>query len=159
MNEFVTKRFKVEFHEDGINFDCLDYIVYHSDKFGWIRTKTSSDGLSVPTVFINIIQKYGKYLKAGIIHDGAFKGLLERMTVDGWIQWLPTEHEANQLIDEALQCLGCPWIERKTIYNALELFGWTAFREDRIKIEYIESTPLEQTVINITDMPMSNTIS
>lgn len=133
MAQFITNSFDAHFHEDGINFDLLCYIYYQSDKFGLLRTKTSSDGLSVPRAVENIIERYGKYLRAGILHDGAYRGMLEQSLDNGttWSVWLPDEKTCNAIIDEALRSLGCSWIERETIYDALQLFGWSAFDADR----------------------------
>lgn len=118
----------------GINFDLLEYLYFQSKQFGSLRTKTSSDGISG-----GIIPHFGPYVASGILHDGAFRidevtkiAKLEQLIVDGtWFPLLLDEGDCNALIDEALRSEGCSWLERQIIYNALQLFGWKAFDDDR----------------------------
>lgn len=110
-----------------------EYLFFFSAKYGLLRTKTPTDGISDPEVLQFALQKFGKYVASGIIHDGSFKDLLEQQQGDG--AWKPLilnkDGECNELIDECLKSQGCPWIERELIYDALQLFGWQAFDSDR----------------------------
>lgn len=121
--------------KSGINFQLQEYLYFNSDEFGSLRTKTNSDGISVPRVFENAIERFGSYVASGILHDGAFRGCLEQEQQDG--SWTPfmtadlNDGRANHLIEEALKSEGCSWLERETIYAMLQLFGWKAFDDDR----------------------------
>lgn len=120
----------------GIDFKLQEYLYFDSDKFGKLRTKTDSDGISAPTN--PMVQRFGPYIASGILHDGSYRidsegvAKLEQQTISGeWFPLLLTEKECNELIEEALKSEGCSWLEREIIYNALQLFGWKAFDDDR----------------------------
>ena len=136
MAGFTQKKLLVDLNlVTGVDFDLQEYLYFNSDLFGKLRTKTSSDGISAPRLIENIIQRFGPYVASGIIHDGAFRMKLEQQQPDGtWIPFMADDKDdgrANALIDEALKSEGCSWLEREIIYNALQLFGWKAFDDDR----------------------------
>lgn len=108
-------------------------LYYESSVWGHIRTITGTDGISDPEALQVVLQKFGKYVASGILHDGCFKNNLYQLQGDGsWTKLTLTETQANQLIDEALKSEDCSWIERELIYDALQLFGWKAFDDDRL---------------------------
>lgn len=120
----------------GINFQLQEYLYFDSDKFGKLRTKTDSDGISAPPN--PMVQRFGPYIASGILHDGSYRidsegvAKLEQQVISGeWFPLLLNETECNELIEEALKSEGCSWLEREIIYNAIQLFGWHAFSEDR----------------------------
>jgi len=130
---FSQKKLLVDLNlETGNEIDLQEYLYFKSATFGNLRTRTKkSDGISTPKLFQLALEKFGKYVASGILHDGGFKGDIEQEQPDGSWRWLLlNEHECNQLIDEALASQGCPYFERKAIYEALELFGYVAWRED-----------------------------
>lgn len=116
----------------GIDFQLQEYLYFNSEQFGALRTKTSSDGISAPRVVENIIQRFGPYVASGIVHDAGFRDALEKQQADGtWQKLTLDESRCNALIDECLKSEDCSWLEREIIYNALQLFGWQAFDDDR----------------------------
>lgn len=141
----------------GVDFQLQEFLYFNSAQFGQLRTMTSSDGISVPRLFENIIQRFGIYLASGILHDGAYRitpltpNDLQQQQPDGtWAMLMLSESDCNALIDEALQSQGCPWLERETIYDSLQLFGWSAFDNDRNTppIPPATSNTAKSTVIN-----------
>jgi hypothetical protein len=130
---FIQKKLLVDLNlVTGIDFDLQEYLYFNSEKLGQLRTNTSSDGISAPRITSNIIQRFGPYVASGILHDGGFRNALEVALVDGtWAKLVLDEADCNALIDEALKSEGCSWLEREIIYNALQLFGWKAFDDDR----------------------------
>ena len=130
---FTQKKLQIEIDlVTGIDFQLQEYLYFTSEKFGELRTMTSSDGISGPQITSNIIPRFGPYLASGILHDGAFRDKLEKKNGDVWFPWtIELEKDCNLLIEEALESEGCSWLEREIIYNALQLFGWHAFDDDR----------------------------
>lgn len=114
----------------GIDFQPQEYLYFGSEKFGYLRTLTDSDGISG-----GILPHFGPYIASGIMHDGAFRGRLEQQQADG--TWMviglkdTNDGNANALIEECLKAEGCSWLERTIIYYTLQLFGWKAFDDDR----------------------------
>jgi hypothetical protein len=110
-----------------------EYLYFSSERFGQLRTKTDSDGISDPKWLQVFLEKFGKYLLSGIIHDGGYKNKLEQLQEDG--SWAPitlTEQQCNWLVDECMKSQGASWITRELVYDALQLFGWKAFDDDRL---------------------------
>lgn len=113
-------------------------LYFESSVWGQIKTQTGTDGISDPESLQFFLQKFGKYVASGILHDGGYKNNLWNLKDDGsWVRLTLTEKQANQLIDEALKSQGCSWIEREIIYDALQLFSWKAFDDDR----FVPSNP------------------
>jgi hypothetical protein len=130
---FHQTRLLVSFHLDTGNYmDLQENLFFTSALFGELRTMTGTDGISDPAALQVFLERFGKYVASGILHDGAFKLRIEQQQADGaWTILNLTETQCNKLIDEALKSEGCPWIERELIYDALQLFGWSAFDADR----------------------------
>lgn len=118
----------------GINFTLLEPLVYQMKSGKTIRatTGTVTDGVSIPRFARNIIERVGSLFYAGIIHDSAYKDTLEVLDADGgWSKFTMNEDQADDLIQEAAQSLGASELESVTIHDALHLFGWRAFNDDR----------------------------
>ena len=123
---FQQTKLVVEFDlVSGVDFQLKEYLYYNSQQFGQLRTMTASDGLSVPRIVENVVERFGPYLASGIMHDGAFRGKLEQLQEDGtWIPFMITDtndSRANDLIEECLKSEGCSWLERTIIYHMLGL--------------------------------------
>ncbi|QCD52795.1 DUF1353 domain-containing protein [Campylobacter sp. RM16192] len=76
------------------------------------------DGASVPKLFTNIFPKSGaRYDRAACLHD--------------WLYATQTtsRKEADDLFLQAMKADGVNWITRKTIYRAVRMFGWSAWRK------------------------------
>lgn len=77
-----------------------------------------TDGASVPRVFWNILQPFGEYFEAAIIHDYLYSPRNRFIT----------RERADAIFLEAMKEVGVGWLTRRTIYRAVRLFGWTAFK-------------------------------
>lgn len=77
-----------------------------------------TDGASIPRMFWNIFPPTGSYFKAAIIHDYLYSSLNDKFS----------RSESDLIFKEAMFNLGIGWIKRETIYRAVQLFGWTAFK-------------------------------
>ena len=78
-----------------------------------------TDGASVPRVFWPVIDRLGRHAKAAVLHD-----------------WLYAEkpfsrREADAVFLEAMDVLDVVWWRRYTMWAAVRLFGWRAWRKDR----------------------------
>lgn len=82
-----------------------------------------TDGASVPRLFWNLIPPWGRYGAAAVVHDYLYrKQEFARATADA-------------VLLEAMEACGVGFLTRKTIYSAVRLFGWAAWREDGNAIE------------------------
>ena len=117
---FSTDQLKVS-TADGHNFTLLEPFTYLC-KDGTIiivPEGSQSDGASTPQILWNTLPPFGVYFKAAFLHD-----FLYRATE------FPKEFCDNVLL-EAMECLGVNQIEADTIYEGVHLGGWMAFNEDR----------------------------
>ena len=129
---FLNSTLAVTQQRDGINFNLDEPLVFFSSKWGWLRTETTSDGLSVPQIFWNIIPPVGKLLWSGILHDGCYRNNTEQLQADGtWCKVTFGESDSNGLLEEAARSLGGNDVEVSTIYHILQWFGFRAFSDDR----------------------------
>jgi hypothetical protein len=127
---FTQTQLLVKISPDWLNLQ--EYLYFNSNVYGNLRTMTGSDGISDPTWLQVFLERFGEYLYSGIIHDGAYKNNLEQQQTDGtWTKLTLTETQANGLIDECMKSQGASWIKRELVYDALQLFGWKAFDDDR----------------------------
>jgi hypothetical protein len=76
-----------------------------------------TDGASIPHVFWSILEPFGPWFPAAVIHD-----YLYSPANDDFDRW-----ESDYIFKEAMFNLGVPWHKREVIYNAVRLFGWRAF--------------------------------
>lgn len=77
-----------------------------------------TDGASVPRAFWNILAPFGDYFEAAVIHDYLYSPHNR----------FKTRAEADRIFLEAMGHVGVGWLTRRTIYRAVRLFGWTAFK-------------------------------
>jgi len=76
-----------------------------------------TDFASIPRLFWIWIPPNGLYGKAAVIHDYLYKNhYFERA-------------QADLIFLEAMKILGVPEKKRKTMYRAVRMFGWFAFRK------------------------------
>lgn len=87
-----------------------------------IPTGFQTDGASVPRIFWNILQPYGEYFPAALLHDYLYSRQSSLFhTFD--------REESDYLFKEAMFNLGVPWHVRHTIHTAVRLFGWKAYKK------------------------------
>jgi hypothetical protein len=77
-----------------------------------------TDGASIPRVFWSILDPYGPYFEAAVIHD-----------------WLYSPHnrrfnraQADDIFREAMYNNGLDWLRREAIYRAVRLAGWRSYK-------------------------------
>lgn len=112
--------------EAGYVHDCLlvrverDFSYISSYGKVTVKKGTISDGASIPKMFHSILGPFGRWFKSALIHDVLYKkdcGYdFDRKTCD-------------LIFLEGMVDLQVPFIKRQTIYRAVRLFGWTAFRK------------------------------
>ena len=119
--------------EDGRNFvlfNDADYVAKDGRLFR-IPVGATSDGASTPQPIWNLIPPFGKYWKAAVLHDAAYRNILLVWDGSAWqTACLPFE-ASNELIYEAMQSLGVDQLEAVAIYEAVALAGRPAFDADR----------------------------
>lgn len=122
---------------DGIDDTLLEGL-YYTAKDGTqycAPVGSTTDGLSVPRVCINIIPPTGGDWFSGVLHDAAYRNFLQKLEVET-SNWIPASLEksaCDNLLLEALEAQGIGLIERETIYKAVCLFGDSSFNQDRAK--------------------------
>ena len=130
---FTQTKLNCDVYASGDLLAPQEWLYFSSIKFGKLRAQPkTTDGISDPRLLEGILEKFGKYVFSGIMHDGAFQDEVQwQDDLGNWVKWVSTEQMDNELIDECLASQGCPSIERVAIYDALEMFGWVAFDYDR----------------------------
>lgn len=127
MSGFLTP-IKAEDLEDGYHRRLIEDVVYHVggpkslDRivvpagFEW-------DGGSVPRIFWNLVDPWGKASKAYLLHD-----------------WLYHTQDRSRLVSdailmEAMEVLGVNFFKRKIVFRAVRIGGWMAWGKNRSKLE------------------------
>lgn len=77
-----------------------------------------TDGASIPRIFWNILQPFGIYFKAAIIHDYLYSNLNQDFT----------RLEADLIFKEAMFNLGLGFVKREAIFRAVRMFGWKSYK-------------------------------
>lgn len=108
---------------DGRNFTLLESFNYIA-KDGLVITVpagSESDGASTPREMWCFIPPFGTYWMAAYLHDYLYR-----------YSQLP-KVRCDELLKEAMECLGVEFIERDEIYEGVNLDGQISFDEDRRK--------------------------
>jgi hypothetical protein len=111
---------------DGLVFKLTAPLVFVSLERGCrttIPVGFESDGCSTPKVIWNIIPSNGIYLRGAILHDWCYRET-----------YLPQDI-SDGIFLEAMVALGVSVLERTTIYDALRLLGFAAFKGDRAALD------------------------
>jgi len=77
-----------------------------------------TDGASIPRVFWSILEPFGPYFEAALIHDFLYSPWNRRFT----------RRQADLIFKEAMFNSGLDWVRRETIYRAVRLGGWASFK-------------------------------
>ena len=117
---FSTNALKVQ-TSDGRNFVLLEPFSYTSQGGVTITVPagSQSDGASTPREIWAFVAPFGTYWKAAYLHDYLYR----------YTQY--PKAFCDDILKEAMECLGVDPIEINAIYNAVALFGSDSFNEDR----------------------------
>lgn len=93
---------------------------HYISSFGTIGVPVGfvTDGASIPRAFRNIFDPHGPYFEAAVIHDYLYSPHNDEFD----------RGESDEIFKEAMYNLGVGWPTRETIYRAVRLFGWGAFK-------------------------------
>jgi len=82
---------------------------------------TYTDFASIPRPLWAIFPRWGKYGNAAVIHD--------------WMYWdqSRSRREADDIFLEGMDILEVSELKRRTIYYAVRLFGWIAWKSNQKK--------------------------
>lgn len=81
-----------------------------------------TDGASVPRVFWNILDPWGPWFPAALIHDFLYAKASDA-------HHRHDRETCDLVFKEAMYNLGVPWWTRETIYRAVRGFGWRSFKK------------------------------
>ena len=95
-----------------------------------------TDGASTPRVFRNLVPRVGRHIYGAIIHDAAYRGVLEELWVlaqsDGDTDSWRTARRSREWADHAFLAImvaaNTGWLTRTMAYGAVRLFGRRAFK-------------------------------
>lgn len=106
---------------DGLNFTlCMAFTFTRKNGEAiTVPIGTKSDGASTPRLIWREIPPFGIYWRAAFLHDYLYRDT-ER-----------PKAECDDIFLEAMESLGTPAIESRTIYEGVHLFGWASFDGDR----------------------------
>lgn len=116
--------------KDGENFVEQErfHFVRKNGQELFTRLRSKTDGPSIPFAAQFFIRKNGLIWPCGVLHDGGYQNALEDVNGNPIVL---TRAECDDLILEAMELQGIDFLERKTVYDQLRLWGWKAFNEDR----------------------------
>lgn len=125
MSSFTT-RLILEPLDDGRRWRLVEPFTYDVGELGGDDSITVpenflTDFASVPRLFWRIIPPWGKYGKAAVLHD--------------WLYHVQdrSRRECDKVFLEAMGVLGVSWFKRRTMYRAVRMFGWSAWRANARK--------------------------
>lgn len=81
-----------------------------------------TDGASVPRIFWNLLDPWGPYFPAALVHDYLYS---KASTQRGH----SSRRQADEIFKEAMFNAGVPWPTRETIYRAVRLFGRRSYKK------------------------------
>lgn len=134
MQGFKTRYAEACCDQDGRNWKLIqpiDYVAVSGITYR-IPRGAATDGASTPAIVWSKIPPTGTYWLAAVLHDAAYQNTLEVVNVDGTVQKAALDKEAcDNLLKEAMESTGVEQATVEIIYEAVRLFGSSAFKEDR----------------------------
>jgi len=134
MNYGFKKPTLVNETSDGRNIVLLEDLVYVA-KNGvqyLMPTGSKSDGASTPKAIWNLIPPFGTYWMGTVLHDGAYRNVLQSLNADGTRSPVTlTRDQSDDLLLEAMDSLGVEMLLRDAIYEGVHLGGEIPFDDDR----------------------------
>jgi hypothetical protein len=95
-------------------------------------TGSPSDGASTPKAIWNLIPPFGTYWMGTVLHDGAYRNVLQVLNNDGtWTLATLTRDQSDDLLLEAMESLSVDLLLREAIYEGVHLGGEIPFDDDR----------------------------
>ena len=86
-----------------------------SKDFAFVPKGFQTDFASIPRVFWSILPPDGRYSQAAVLHDFLYHTKTR------------PRKACDDIFLEAMEVLGVAWWKRKTMHQAVRLFGWAAF--------------------------------
>ena len=120
---------------DGRNVvlqETLEFVTVAGIRYR-VPAGATSDGLSTPREVWFSIPPFGPAWLAGVLHDAAYRDVLEALREGAWVKAGLDKGRTDALLLEAMQALGVGTLEMQTIYRAVCIAGGRAFGEDRAK--------------------------
>jgi hypothetical protein len=119
--------------EDGADDELLSSTIFYSStgQIYQCPPGSTTDGLSDPTIFQNLLPRSGIYWLSAVLHDCAYRNTL-LIFRDGWVKAELSKEDCDTLFLETLEAQGVG-LQRWTIYWGVRLFGREAFENDRKK--------------------------
>ena len=94
----------------------------------------TTDGASTPRVFRNLVPRVGRHIYGAIVHDAAYRGVLERFCAPqpsgAWQRVTPSREWADEAFLAIMVAADTGWLTRKMAYWAVRLFGRAAWQGD-----------------------------
>ena len=108
--------------------DGCEWLVYETFSYIWDNGKAlititvpagfTTDFASIPRFFWRVLPPTGSYGKAAVIHDAIYRTPAVPFT----------RAEADQIFHDAMKDLGVGWLTRNTMFRAVRLFGFRAYK-------------------------------
>jgi len=137
---------------DGLNHQFYERFNYYTAK-GLplsVPAGATSDGRSSPRATWAIVPPSGQGWLAYVLHDAAYRGVLEIFCVDGVYRPLMfTKQQSDDLLEEVMRFLGCSDADVLVTFDAVAKFGQASFDEDRAKLAAFQQAAGEGPVVTI----------
>lgn len=119
---------------DGRNFILQEDVIFNSKDGNTYKLPIGarSDGASTPPVIWINFPPFGSYWLAAFLHDCAYRNTLEVLNGTSYVRASLPKNICDNLILEAMTCLGTHAFTRQTIYDALVVAGGSSFEADRL---------------------------
>lgn len=114
------RKLRVSPVESGDYWRLNDFFVYISKKNGsiFVPKGFKTNFASVPKIFRNIVEPWGKHGKAAVVHDYLYsKKLFERK-------------KSDKIFLEIMEYCGVGWLKRHLMYRLVRLFGGGYYGKD-----------------------------
>ncbi len=118
---------------DGKNWRLVEAFIYEVGHLGsgeiiTIPVGQETDFASIPPPISWLWPPAGaSYGKAAVVHDYLYRGGV--ITLADGSACRPSRKQADEILKEGAQVLGCPAWKRQMIYRAVRLFGGLAYRK------------------------------
>lgn len=117
---------------DGHNFVLLEPLTFITRDGTYYRgiTGATTDGASTPAILWSKYPPFGLWWLPAVLHDCAYRCMLEKLVGTKWIRVQLTKAEADSLLLEAMEDQQVGEFDREAIYNAVKDFGGLSFLAD-----------------------------
>lgn len=120
-------------HNFALDIEHLQYTANDGTVYRSVMGATT-DGASVPRELWNIYPPFGLYWLAAVLHDCAYRAMLEKLLPNGtWLRVQLAKADCDNLLLEAMTGLGVDASTRGIIYHAVSAMGDSSFVDDLAK--------------------------